>query len=265
MATARDVIGKAEAWLGANEYDGSHRAIIDLYNRHYPLARGYAVRYTDSWCDTFVSAIFIALGATELIGGTECGVEEHTKLFRAAGIWIEDGTVTPEPGDIIVYNWDQSWQPNDGYADHIGIVTGVTGGIIHTIEGNAGHAVRRRTYAIGDGNIRGFARPRYADERPAIEYLTPEPVVVPVSVRDVAEAVLAGVFGNGEERRQKLADAGYNYDQVQAEVNRLARIVPVAKEVLRGEWGNGDERRRRLEEAGYDYAVVQAEVNALLA
>lgn len=70
---------------------------------------------------TTVSAAFIKAGAVDLIGGTECGVEEHVKLFKKAGIWIEDGTITPEKGDIVVFNWDDATQPNDGYSDHIGV------------------------------------------------------------------------------------------------------------------------------------------------
>lgn len=42
------VVSTARAWLGKNERDGSHREIIDLYNAHKPLARGYAVKYTDA-------------------------------------------------------------------------------------------------------------------------------------------------------------------------------------------------------------------------
>ena len=159
--TADDVIDLAEQYIGCNEADGSHRRIIDGYNAHTPRARGYVVQYWDSWCDTFVSFIFIKLDAVDLIGGTECGVEEHVKLFKKAGIWIEDGTITPQRGDIIVYNWDQSSQPNDGYADHIGFVESVGGGKIVTIEGNYNNAVQRRVLNVGNGNIRGYARPRY--------------------------------------------------------------------------------------------------------
>ena len=83
------------------------------------------------------------------------------KKFIAAGIWIEDGTIVPVPGDIICFNWDTSVQPNNGYSDHIGIVEYVANGYVHTIEGNASNEVRQRTYRIGDGNIRGYARPKY--------------------------------------------------------------------------------------------------------
>lgn len=158
--TANNILDIMRGWIGRREYDGSHKAIIDIYNSHKPLARGYAVGYTDSWCDVTVSAAAIKAGAVDLIG-TECGVEEHVQIFKKKGIWIEDGTITPKPGDIIVYNWDQRTQPNNGYADHIGVVESVANGIITTIEGNYQDSVRRRKISVGNGYIRGYARPKY--------------------------------------------------------------------------------------------------------
>lgn len=159
--TAQDVLNVMRSWLGFSEANGKFKQIIDLYNSHKPLARGYAVKYTDEWCDTCVSAAAIKAGAVDLIG-TECGCEEHVKIFKAKGIWIEDGTIMPEPGDIILFNWDDNTQPNDGYSDHIGYVESVSGKTITTIEGNKGQAVARRTISVGHGNIRGYARPKYA-------------------------------------------------------------------------------------------------------
>ena len=36
---------------------------------------------------------------------------------------------------MIVYNWDKTVQPNDGYSDHIGFVEKISGGMITAIEG----------------------------------------------------------------------------------------------------------------------------------
>ena len=165
--TADDVLKIFRAWIGYSEATGKHKQIIDIYNQYcavhgYP--RGYKVQYTDSWCDTCLSAAFIKAGAVDLIGGVECGVEEHVQIFKRKGIWIEDGTITPQPGDIIVYNWGQSTQPNNGYADHIGIVESCTSGRIVTIEGNYHDSVSRRYLNVGDGYIRGYARPIYAQK-----------------------------------------------------------------------------------------------------
>lgn len=41
------------------------------------------------------------------------------------------------------------------------------------------------------------------------------------SVKDVALEVINGVWGNGEERRQRLEAAGYDYNKVQAAVNKI--------------------------------------------
>ena len=161
--TAQDILNIMRSWLGYSEANRKYKQIIDLYNSHKPLARGYAVQYDDEWCDTTVSAAAIKAGAVDLIG-TECGVEEHVNIFKKKGIWIEDGTITPKPGDIIVYNWGDNTQPNDGYSDHIGYVESVSGSTITVIEGNKGEAVARRTIAVGHGNIRGYARPKYATE-----------------------------------------------------------------------------------------------------
>lgn len=160
--SADDVIRIMQGWIGYSESNGRYRQIIDLYNSHQPLARGYSVQYWDAWCDTTVSAAFIKAGAVDLIGGTECGVEEHIKIFKRKGIWIEDGTIIPKAGDIICYNWDDATQPNDGYADHIGIVEATDGTLITVIEGNCDGAVKRRQIRAGWGYIRGYARPKYA-------------------------------------------------------------------------------------------------------
>lgn len=161
--TAQQIIDIMDGWVGLSRAKGTHKPIIDLYNSHKPLARGYAVNYSDQFCDTTVSAAFIKAGAVDLIGGTECGVEKHVKLFQKAGIWIEDGTITPEKGDIVVFNWDDATQPNDEYSDHIGVVRSVASKNFETTEGNmSGGIVGHRTVPIGWGYIRGFARPKYA-------------------------------------------------------------------------------------------------------
>ena len=160
--TAEDVINVMRGWVGLSRSAGTHKVIIDTYNNYSPLARGYRVTYWDAYCDTTVSAAFIKLNAVNLIGGTECGVENHVAIFKRAGIWEENGSITPKPGDIIVFNWDDGTQPNDGYSDHIGIVEKVSNGTITTIEGNTdGGVVGRKTIPVGWGYIRGYARPKY--------------------------------------------------------------------------------------------------------
>ena len=154
------VLAAAAAMVGVKGGSAEHHRLVNDYNSVRPLPVGYAVKNSDDWCDIFTTVIFQREGLSDLIG-RECGVERHIHIFKRLGIWNEDGNSTPKVGDIITFNWDQNSQQNDGWADHIGIVEKVENGIIHTIEGNSNDEVKRNTYRIGHGNIRGFASPRY--------------------------------------------------------------------------------------------------------
>lgn len=161
---AKKVVEQARAWIGKKESDGTHKAIVDLYNAHKPLARGYKVKYTDSWCATFVSAVAIKLGYTDIIP-TECGCQQMIELFKKAGMWAEDENRTPQPGDIIFYDWQDSGSgDNKGWSDHVGIVEEVSGKTITVIEGNYSNAVKRRKIAVNGKTIRGFGIPNYDKE-----------------------------------------------------------------------------------------------------
>ena len=87
----------------------------------------------------------------------------------------------------------------------------------------------------------------------------------------VAQEVLQGLWGNGQERFDNLTNAGYDAQAVQDRVNSLLNggnansdLDSVAQEVLQGLWGNGQERYDNLSSAGYDAQAVQNRVNELL-
>ena len=90
------------------------------------------------------------------------------------------------------------------------------------------------------------------------------------TVDELAKEVIAGKWAAGDERKQKLTAAGYDYSKVQARVNELMAkpalksVDEIANEVVQGKWGNGDERKAKLTSAGYDYGKVQARVNELM-
>ena len=91
------------------------------------------------------------------------------------------------------------------------------------------------------------------------------------SIDELASEVIAGKWGNGAERKERLTAAGYNYSEIQAKVNELMgngttgkTVDQLAREVIYGYWGNGQERKNRLTAAGYDYAAIQKRVNELL-
>lgn len=151
-------------WMGYNEADGSHKAIIDIYNGHAPLARGYKLKYTDSWCAATVSAAAIVAGYTDIIP-TECSCGQMVSLFSKAGRWIEDDAYIPQTGDFIFYDWDDTGSgDNTGWPDHVGIVASVQDGIIRAIEGNKDNKVDYRTIAVNSKGIRGYGVPDYASK-----------------------------------------------------------------------------------------------------
>jgi len=86
----------------------------------------------------------------------------------------------------------------------------------------------------------------------------------------LANEVLQGLWGNGQERFNRLTDAGYDAEEVQDKVNSLlggedtVDLNTVANEVIQGLWGNGQERFDNLTNAGYDAQAVQNRVNELL-
>ena len=158
------LVDTATSYLGCKESDGSHKRIIDLYNSHKPLARGYKVKYTDAWCATFASAMAIACGLTDIIP-TECSCNQQIKLFEGLKSWVENDTYIPSPGDFIFYDWqDIGIGDNKGTSDHVGIVVSVTGTMVKVIEGNMNHAVGYRTLKVNDRYIRGYGVPKFADK-----------------------------------------------------------------------------------------------------
>ena len=159
--TASKIVAQARSWLGCKESDGSHQKIIDVYNGHKPLARGYAVKYTDAWCATFVSAVAIAVGYTDIIP-TECGCGQMLDLFKKLGCWVENDAHVPSPGDIMFYDWEDTGKgDNTGYPDHVGIVEEINGRTITVIEGNYSNSVKRRYISFDAKLIRGYGVPKY--------------------------------------------------------------------------------------------------------
>lgn len=158
-----NTVSHAQTWLGTQEGSDRHRQLLQIYNSHEPLARGYEVTVQDNWCATFGSCIAIEQGLTNIIP-TECGCERQIELWKETDRWNEDDNYMPLPGDYIYYNWNDKWnlKDNTGWSDHVGIVVGTAGPMIKVIEGNKDDSVTYRILCRGDYRIRGYGLPDYA-------------------------------------------------------------------------------------------------------
>ena len=165
------VVDTIAAGVGSVRGDASHRGILDTYNSHKPLPRGYAVQVGDHYCAATVSAAWIRAGV-DSVAVLECSCTRMMELAKAKDIWVEDDAFVPKPGDAVIYDWqDDGKGDNKGVPDHVGIVERVTGNSMTIIEGNrpVGH-VARHTLAVNGRYIRGFICPNYA------KLAEPEPV-----------------------------------------------------------------------------------------
>lgn len=200
----QSVVEIATGYIGCKESDGSHKKIIDLYNGHKPLARGYAVKYTDAWCAAFVSAVFIRAGLTD-IAPTECGCSAMIEKYKALSCWQENDAYTPGVGDVIMYDWqDSGTGDSTGAPDHVGIVEKVSGQTITVIEGNYSDSVKRRTLAVNGRYIRGYCLPDYASKATNVDKAVTHTVIK----GDTLWGIAAQYLGRGNRYREIMTRNG---------------------------------------------------------
>lgn len=222
--TRRAVVQLAQSWIGKNETDGSHREIIDIYNSYKgKKPRGLKMKYDWSWCAATWSALAISLDYTDIMP-IEISCGELIKRAQDMGIWVEDDSYIPKPGDAILYDWqDNGIGDNTGWPDHVGTVSHVSEDkkTFEVIEGNYNNKVAVRHVSANEKNIRGFITPKYDEEEkmPIVDTTTGHEL----TVTDIAKQVLEGKWKNGSERKELLEKFGWNYQEVQAEVNRLCK------------------------------------------
>lgn len=255
-------------YLGIKEGSAEHKAILAVFNNS-GLCTRYKMTVNDAWCATGVSAAFIATGLAGIFPCVECSCENMITLAKKAGIWVENDAYVPSTGDVILYDWDDSGSGDcTGWSDHVGIVVSVSGSTIKVIECNKSNTVGYRSIGVNGRYIRGYITPKYSSTGATNTNTTAKK-----SVAEVAKEVISGAWGNGDARKNALTNAGYDYDEVQAAVNKLLKgetitptksVAEIAQEVIDSKWDNGDNRKKKLEAAGYNYSDVQAKVNALL-
>lgn len=184
------------------------------------------------WCAYAISAI---MKECKFIGKYQGGIygyasdaarEDHDKY----GIWFKKGTKTPEPGDYIMFRYSSFTNPIDKYsASHVGLVEKVDGNIITTLEGNVDgnnanwaetSSYKRKTRYLSSSDVYAFYRPKWVAVK-ATKTVAASTTSSKKSIETIAKEVIAGKWGNGQDRANKLKAAGYDYTTVQNKVNEL--------------------------------------------
>ena len=124
-----------------------------------PYWSWYGFNSRVEWCACFVSWCFnecgyLDTGTAPKFAGCVGGVE----WFRSREQWA-DNTIEPAPGMIVFFDWNDpngASGPQDGEADHVGIVEKCENGIVYIIEGNSGDSCRQNQYPVGYYEILGY-------------------------------------------------------------------------------------------------------------
>ena len=128
-----------------------------------PYWSWYGFNSRVEWCACFVSWCANECGYLDAgVIPRTAGCISGSNWFKDRGLW-QDNSYEPRPGDIIYFDWDNKGNsgPQDGLADHVGIVEKVENGMVYTVEGNSGDSCRENRYAIGHYEIYGYGTPAY--------------------------------------------------------------------------------------------------------
>lgn len=234
---------------------------------------------TDSQCNVLANCVGYACGRfNEIIGAMKypslnCNAENF--IERAKNTYGLEISSVPTLGGIMV--WQKGTLSGNDGAGHVAVVEKIIdSNTIYTSESGYGgsafwNSTRRNTNGRwGLGSAYTF---RGCIVNPAIgKVVAPTPTPsANKSVDEVAKEVIRGEWGNGDERYNRLTNAGYNYNEVQAKVNELLNsnkptpaptpsvdILDLVRKTIRGDFGNGEARRKAL---GSNYDEVQRQVN----
>lgn len=124
-----------------------------------PYWSWYGFNSRVEWCACFVSWCFNECGYLDTgIAPKFAGCVNGVEWFRSHG-QRADNSVEPAPGMIVFFDWNDpngASGPQDGEADHVGIVEKCENGIVYTIEGNSGDSCRQNQYPVGYYEILGY-------------------------------------------------------------------------------------------------------------
>ena len=108
------VVDLVESWEGRKESNGTHKYIIDIYNRYSPLPRNIKMQYDWAWCACTWSALAIKLGYTSIMP-IEISCSYLIAHAKKMGCWQENDAYVPSPGDAVLYDWDDNGVGDNGF------------------------------------------------------------------------------------------------------------------------------------------------------
>lgn len=118
-------------------------------NNNTKYGAWYGLNY-NPWCAMFVSWCAAQAGILYSVVPRYCycpyGVNEYQSIGRFSS---RNSGYIPKRGDVIFYQ-------EGGVSSHTGIVTGVSGNTVYTVEGNTSDMVARRTHNLNDTYILGY-------------------------------------------------------------------------------------------------------------
>lgn len=206
MIKPEDILKVARAEIGVTD-DGNNKV---KYNTEYYGREVEGNNYP--WCCVFVWWVFNHAKASKLFfNGKKCASCTTTRNTMIAQK-VED----PKAGDLVFFNF----LGGSDKVEHIGIVEAVNSdGSITTIEGNTSIGNNANGGAVMRRNRKGSYIDSYI--RPMYDVAATKPVKK--TNKQVALEVIDGKWGNGDERKRRLNEAGYNYTKIQKIVNDLLR------------------------------------------
>ncbi len=245
MVTPKMILTYLYSFKGIN----AKKKVIDTYNNYASKNNKSKSTYNSAWCSETVSAAFIKAGATNLIGGIAQDAGTHVKHFKRIGIWHQGHNITPQVGDIVIFEDDK------GNPNHTEMVYSVnrTAKTFIALSGNYLGGVGLRTRTINNNRIYGYGRPKYNNYNP----VTPS----------IVKNVLSNMYGKGSTigttRYNALALAGFDPIAVQNTVNWVlitAKAIKSGDPEAKKKYGNDEQRRKAL---GSWYNVIQKQINVL--
>ena len=195
-----------------------------------------------AWCRAFVNRVFEKTGVWCLIYIQASAVQQAANCANDCPLWIAGYPTDAASWDVPAFKYSTSpwltytiWQFTSG------------GGLDRNVAQLTYDAWRKIANPSNQSSV--------APEAPK------DPVQFSISTEGKSLSILAnevtrGLYGNGEERRNKLGIS--LYAGVQAIVNDSDVIATLVKETKAGAYGNGDHRKMLL---GEYYDKVQAEIN----